>query len=77
MFCSEIFEKPFLDLTLPEQYTENIDPAIPLKEQQVTTPHFHEYNAEGIEIAYKTKGLLTPAQLLKLENINVCIDTKS
>lgn len=73
LFCSEIFEKPFFRFDSAGAVHRNNDPAIPLKEQQVTTPHFHEYNAEGIEIAYKTEALLTPAQLLKLENINVCI----
>lgn len=30
---------------------------IPLPERQVTTPHFHKFNEDGINIAYKTEAL--------------------
>ena len=30
---------------------------IPLRERQVTTPHFHKFNEDGNEIAYKTTAL--------------------
>lgn len=73
LFCSDIFEAPFFRFDSAGASHRNNDPEIPLKEQQVTTPHFHEYNAKGIEIAYKTKALKTSSQLPKLEDINVCI----
>ncbi len=31
--------------------------SIPLSERQVTTPHFHRFNEDGFEIAYKTAFL--------------------
>jgi hypothetical protein len=73
IFCSEIFEKPFFRFDSAGASHRNNDPEIPLKDQQVHTPHFHEYNSKGIEIAYKTKALKSPVQIPKLEDINVCI----
>ena len=31
--------------------------AVPVDQQQVSTPHFHRFGDDGIMIAYKTKGL--------------------
>lgn len=73
LFCSEIFEIPFFRFDSAGASHKNNDPEIPLKDQQVTPPHFHEFNSKGIEIAYKTKALLSVAQLRKLEDINICI----
>ena len=73
LFCSQIFESPFFRYDSAGASHKNNDPDIPLKEQQITTPHFHEFNSKGIEIAYKTKALLSASQLPKLEDINVCI----
>jgi hypothetical protein len=33
---------------------------VPLAERQITTPHFHKFTANGIEVAYKTPQLLDP-----------------
>jgi len=44
-----------------------------LKDQVITTPHFHKYNENGIEIAYKTGKLLDPNESKALEDINLCI----
>ena len=38
----------------------NISDDIPLKERQVTTPHFHRCGADGVMLAYKTETLLKP-----------------
>lgn len=46
---------------------------IPLNEQAITTPHFHKFNENGIEIAYKTDKLLDPKESKALEDINLCI----
>lgn len=35
----------------------NIIEGVPLKKRRVDTPHFHEFNQEGIEFAYKTNVL--------------------
>ncbi|HVY71985.1 MAG TPA: hypothetical protein VHH73_18780 [Verrucomicrobiae bacterium] len=40
--------------------------SIPLPQQQVTTPHFHWYNSDGILIAYKTAELSDANTVLQL-----------
>jgi hypothetical protein len=44
-----------------------------IREQSITTPHFHKFNENGIEIAYKTDKLLDPRESKALEDINLCI----
>jgi hypothetical protein len=73
LFCSELFGSPFFRFDSCGASHRNNDPEIPLKEQLVTTPHFHQYNEKGIEIAYKTAALLSELQLQQLEDINVCV----
>lgn len=46
---------------------------IELKDQAITTPHFHKFTENGIEIAYKTDKLLDPKESKALEDINLCI----
>ncbi len=41
--------------------------------QQVTTPHFHNYNSNGISIAYKTDQLKNERERVALEDINLCV----
>ena len=55
-----------------ETHRNKID-GIPLEEQSVDTPHFHKYNENGIEIAYKTEQLRNPEEAKALEDINLCI----
>lgn len=55
-----------------DTHRNNID-GISLEDQIVTTPHFHKFNEEGIEIAYKTDKLLDPKESRALEDINLCI----
>ena len=55
-----------------ETHRNKID-GIPLHEQLITTPHFHKFNQEGIEIAYKSDKLLDIEQVKALEDINLCI----
>jgi hypothetical protein len=45
-------------------------PDIPLNEQSVTTPHFHKYNKEGYNIAYKTEKLKTEGEAKALCDID-------
>ena len=73
LFCSDIFERPFFRFDSAGATHKNNDPEIPLREQQVETPHFHEFNNKGIEIAYKTAALKSAIQLPLLEDINICI----
>ena len=46
---------------------------IPFKEQSITAPHFHKFNKNGVEIAYKTNKLLDPKESKALKDINLCI----
>jgi hypothetical protein len=46
---------------------------VPLAEQQITTPHFHKFNDEGFNVAYKTDKLNDPNEALALEDINLCV----
>lgn len=55
-----------------ETHRNKVD-GVELKEQAVTTPHFHKFNENGIEIAYKTDKLLDPKESKALEDINLCI----
>lgn len=73
IFCSEIFDAPFFRFDSSGSTHKNNDPEIPLKDQRITTPHFHRYNCKGIELAYKTAALQSPEQTKNLEDINVCI----
>jgi hypothetical protein len=41
-------------------------PTIPLPRQQVTTPHFHFYNSDGVLVAYKSPSLLDPTVVYQL-----------
>lgn len=36
----------------------NNNPNIPLKDQSITTPHFHKYNKDGCFLAYKSTNLV-------------------
>lgn len=73
LFCPDLFAQPFFRYDASGPTHRNNDPDIPLKEQQVTTPHFHEFNDKGIEIAYKTAALKSPKDLTRLEEVNICI----
>jgi hypothetical protein len=70
---SEVFESPFFRYDSAGATHRNNDSEIPLKQQQITPPHFHQFNSKGIEIAYKTKALKSAKQLINLEDINVCV----
>lgn len=55
-----------------ETHRNKVD-GVELKDQAITTPHFHKFNENGIEIAYKTDKLLDPKESKALEDINLCI----
>lgn len=71
--CRDLSGVPFFrydsDGETHRNYTENI----PLSSQQVTTPHFHQFNEEGICVAYKTEKLLNEDEMRALEDINLCV----
>jgi hypothetical protein len=55
-----------------ETHRNKVD-GLRLEDSQITTPHFHKFNENGIEIAYKTDKLLDPKESKALEDINLCI----
>lgn len=67
------FPKPFFRFDSDGDTHWNRIDGIPLNQQKVTTPHFHKYNEDGIEIAYKTDKLLDERERLALEDINLCV----
>ena len=73
LFCTTYFNCPFFRFDSAGAAHRNNDPKISLKEQQITTPHFHEFNSDGIELAYKTKALKSKPQLTQLEDFNICV----
>lgn len=55
-----------------ETHWNKVD-GIKLNEQQVTTPHFHRFNKDGIEIAYKTEKLKDEETAKALQDIDLCL----
>lgn len=66
-------EAPFFRFDSDGETHRNKADGISLKESQITTPHFHKFNKNGIEIAYKTDKLLDPKESRALVDINLCI----
>jgi hypothetical protein len=71
--CKSFFPKPFFRFDSDGDTHWNRIDGIPLEKQCVTTPHFHKYNENGIEIAYKTDKLIDENEKKALEDINLCI----
>jgi len=64
---------PFFRFDSDGETHRNKVEGIRFEESQITTPHFHKFNENGIEIAYKTDKLLDPKESKALEDINLCI----
>ena len=71
--CSDLCAMPFFRYDSDGDTHRNYDDNIPLGEQQIPAPHFHYYNQDGINIAYKTDKLLDETERRALEDINLCI----
>jgi hypothetical protein len=69
----EYIQQPFFRFDSDGETHRNRIDGIPLEEQSVTPPHFHKFNTDGIEIAYKTEKLLDEKECKALEDINLCI----
>lgn len=67
------FPKPFFRFDSDGDTHWNRIDGIPLEQQGVTTPHFHKYNENGVEIAYKTDKLIDENEKKALEDINLCV----
>lgn len=71
--CEEFIPAPFFRFdSIGKTHRVKRD-GIKLNDQQVTTPHFHKYNEEGVEIAYKTKELIDKETAEALKDINLCL----
>jgi hypothetical protein len=64
---------PFFRFDSDGETHRNKIEGVELRDQAITTPHFHKFNENGIEIAYKTDKLLDPRESKALEDINLCI----
>ncbi len=71
--CKDFCDPPFFRYDSDGDTHRNYDENIPLREQQITTPHFHYFNSKGIEIAYKTEKLLDDKEKAALEDISLCV----
>lgn len=72
--CKEYCEIPFFrfdsDGVTHRNYLEN---TTKLDAQKVETPHFHIYNEDGLNIAYRTPQFDNVEERKALEDINLCI----
>ncbi len=71
--CRSLSEVPFFRFDSDGETHRNYDDSIPLSEQQITTPHFHRFNENGLLIAYKTDKLLNEQERIALEDISLCV----
>ncbi|WP_282036194.1 hypothetical protein [Saccharicrinis aurantiacus] len=65
--------QPFFRFDSDGETHRNRVTGIPLGEQSITTPHFHKFNNDGLEIAFKTDKLINKEEAKALEDINLCI----
>lgn len=70
--CEALCGTPFFRYDSDGPTHRNYDDNIPFNEQQVTTPHFHRFNTEGVSIAYKTEQLKKEESKKALEDISLC-----
>jgi hypothetical protein len=71
--CKDYIPNPFFRFDSDGETHRNRVQGIPFEEQAITPPHFHKFNEDGIEIAYKTDKLLDERESKALEDINLCI----
>jgi len=71
--CKDAFPMPFFRFDSDGDTHRNYIDGLSVEEQQITTPHFHYYNEEGVNIAYKTEPLLDETQKTALEDITLCL----
>jgi len=71
--CVSLSDVPFFRYDSDGAAHRNYDDNIPLAQQQITTPHFHNFNIDGVSLAYKTKELLNDASRQALEDISLCV----
>jgi hypothetical protein len=65
--CSHFSDIPCFRFDADGITHNNIRDDVPLKARQITTPHFHRYEPDGVMIAYKTSVLLNPKEALAIQ----------
>lgn len=73
LFTKQYFPVPIFRYDSYGLAHRNNDPSIPLRDQQVLTPHFHKFNEQGFEIAYKTEFINAIDKQHEVEDINKCL----
>jgi hypothetical protein len=68
--CAGLCEVPFFRYDSDGPAHRNYDENIPFEYQQIETPHFHNFNSNGISIAYQTHQLKNKVSKEALEDIN-------
>lgn len=71
--CRDICPTPFFRFDSDGDTHRNFIAGLTLPEQQIPTPHFHYYNQDGLNIAYKTPPLLEEDQKKALQDISLCL----
>lgn len=72
--CKSLSDKPYFRYDSDGGTHRNYGTDLPLEEQKVDTPHFHRYNEDGINIAYKTPAIKGEGNREQYEDIHQCID---
>ena len=57
LWCKDTYNQPFFRFDSDGLAHKNTNPDVPLEEQSITTPHFHAFDKDGREYAYKTEHL--------------------
>ncbi len=74
LMAPEYIDKPFFRFDSAGQPHYNRLPGVELPKQKVYTPHFHKFDAEGRNIAYKTEALNKESEREALLNdITLCM----
>ena len=70
----EAFPMPFFRFDSDGDTHRNYIDGLSIDEQQITTPHFHFYNEDGLNVAYKTDALRDEKQRKALQDISLCLN---
>jgi len=71
--CPIFDEKPLFRYDSKGPAHRNYGLDVSIDKQQILTPHFHKYNQEGIEIAYKNNILKDSTQANAVKDISLCV----
>lgn len=73
LMCKDLYKEPYFRFeSYGITHRNNIE-SIYLPDQQIIPPHFHQFDENGYNIAYKTKELEDEGTAKALEDISLCI----